>query len=508
MARMEGSMTGKYDAFKAFLKQNKDTINRLVNATFPLMDDATSVRVKRGLDLAMEPCFEAFLSARNVERITDTDAGLLLEVFRLLVISIKKRYYAFPDKHVISVDHDGLFNTVLPAAIRHGLVDTNIDLAVALFNAGENLGEPSARFYQVVLRMVHAFPNDAPARNDLIHVLAWLAGDMMRKDKAIHILRSNATVKKALVSLVAGKSANGSLQRGGLEGMSMVDSLIDTIAIDTWLDPLSVEWESFGAGGFQDVSIPASTGVARIGTAGGYEGFDGPFDTPPRIAGMITEGMLVAYTGSGKVFHVAYGATGTQARVIGLHPGARLLYSSGCGLIAIEKASRALNLKTGKVIHSLDKANHYKHVSLAGDTLFFTVAGEKHVGWVGANGTGKEAPGGIEWSKDIDLLAGIDSGRALITCGDTIHEVRLPGKATLIGKHRDIEWMASSNDHALCTCSTGIACLIDLEKRAIKDLGGTIDAEGITSVALNRREIAITRAFTHAIQFYGTPARP
>jgi hypothetical protein len=158
------------------------------------------------------------------------------------------------------------------AALRPFLLAAPASLPGALSNAVENLGdigEPWVRALPDVAATLGesgGAPLDAAALLDAGAVLAWRLGEARLREKALARARTLpiATVRAAL----------------GLGDID-VGAVLERLSADAWNDPLA----------------PGDTAWRRAGVVGGFSGFGGPFDAPPRVL----DG------GAPHVFHVASG---------------------------------------------------------------------------------------------------------------------------------------------------------------------------------------------------------
>jgi len=140
------------------------------------------------------------------------------------------------------------------AALRPALLAAPASLPGALSNAVENLGTLGKAWALSLPAVAATLPADAPpgALLDAGAVLAWRLGEARLRERALERARTLpvATVRAALDL-----------------GPADVSVALDRLAVDAWNDPLAAP----------------DTAWRRVGVLGGFSGFGGPFDAPPRV---------------------------------------------------------------------------------------------------------------------------------------------------------------------------------------------------------------------------------
>lgn len=145
------------------------------------------------------------------------------------------------------------------AALRPFLLGAPASLPGALSNAVENLGavgEPWARALPAVAAtLAEADVHTLPGGHVLLDagaVLAWRLGEARLRERALERARTLPVA-----------TARAALGLGDID----VPAVLDRLSADAWNDPLA----------------PGEPTWRRVGVVGGFSGFGGPFDAPPRV---------------------------------------------------------------------------------------------------------------------------------------------------------------------------------------------------------------------------------
>jgi hypothetical protein len=201
------------DRFRKFVMDHRASINGIIAQQWQLVDEHVNSQIRVGFERCVEPCFLAFSrheDPKGEARARHEEA--ILAIIMLLLTAIKKRYYAFPDKHIVAVDQEVLFDCIAPRAIEAGLFDESIEPLVLLFNAGEHLRELSSTFYNTMFLLVDIIARHRADLQPIIHVVAWLAGDAKRRAHALATIANVQFPKEVLpVALFNGKILAGAV---------------------------------------------------------------------------------------------------------------------------------------------------------------------------------------------------------------------------------------------------------------------------------------------------------
>ena len=140
------------------------------------------------------------------------------------------------------------------AALRPALLAAPGSLPGALSNAVENLGPIGEAWARALPAVASTLPEGASTDTllDAGAVLAWRLGEARLRERALdraHTLPV-ATVRAALDL-----------------GAEDVTAVLARLSADAWNDPVA----------------PADVAWRRVGVVGGFSGFGGPFDAPPRV---------------------------------------------------------------------------------------------------------------------------------------------------------------------------------------------------------------------------------
>nr|MDO8111615.1 hypothetical protein [Candidatus Sigynarchaeota archaeon] len=359
--------------FRQFVMEHRKLINDFIDKYFPLQDEAFDSKLRRGFERCVKPVYETM--ARQEEtpgQLSTTQKENLILLVKLLVLAIKKRYYAFPDKGIVAVSQDLLFDRIASRAAAIGLLGTSFEVFWLLFNAGENLRELSTPFYAIMDDIIDVVQKTRANIQDTIHVSAWFAGDVKRREHAISVLRSGSFPAAVLVKLMFHEVPVDVLDCPPELIQEIRDLLLQFLINDHWFCPASlssIEEYAKLANLLKEKkrNIPAqlkkalilrdenkhvagSTSMGFLGKAGSYEGFGGYFDSPPVIAGYSPTGRLMVQTRSGKIFHVDYGGVGARIQFMGDFPCRRLLYTTGGHLVAFTSNNEIVSLSDSRVL--------------------------------------------------------------------------------------------------------------------------------------------------------------
>jgi hypothetical protein len=521
------------DRFRKFVMDHRASINDMIAQHWQLVDEHVNSQLRVGFDRCVEPCFLAFSCHGD----PNGEAGArhekaILPMIGLLLTAIKKRYYAFPDKHIVAVDQEILFDRIAPRAIEAGLFDESIEPIVLLFNAGEHLRELSATFYNMILLLVDIIAKHHTGLQPIIHVAAWLAGDAKRRAHALATIAAGQLPKEVLpVALF-----NGKIPAGAVLGRPIAAPLHDILALsltsDPWLSPAFISEDPEFAK-LVDAALAGKPGIPReveqslasraaakvlqmpgpikfLGKAGRYEGFGGTLDSPPSVVGTTGEASLIARTASGRLFHVDYVGTGARIHVIGTTTCKEMVHVREFGLIALDQDGGIVALQDGRFLGTVPRPAG-RVIAAGGPHAAFFLDQDAGIMYEVADGGGAISQLNLNLKNPIFSMAAIDDGRLAIVSGDQGRQEWTLDEATTSGK--TIKIADLSGKSMVAACKSVIACLQPDGTILVRDTaGGTtasvptfIDPATVTSFYITPREIITTHAFTYGIHFHGPP---
>lgn len=514
--------------------ERNDAINAMIFQHWLVVDEHVGKQLQIGFHRCLEPCFRALVTREATNRITrEWSEKAFLAITKLLLVAIKKRYYAFPDKHVIAVDQEKLFDLLLPRAIDTGLIDTSIEPVVLLFNAGENLREVSTPFYMAMVPLLDAMARHPGDLRDAIHVIAWLAGDAKRRQHAIGILSGHKLPPEVLLVTLF----KGSIPKESLLDQSITkpisDALASALAGDPWLSPGIVSTDP-GFGKLVDVARSGKKAIPRdveqalaaraasksmhkpssikfLGKTGRYEGFGGMLDSPPIVIGSNSEASVIARSLGGRLFQFYYGGTGIMMHAIGEGNFAELTCTRDRGLVGRLENGIIMALQDGKVIGNIPRPARKLLVTGGRESAFFIdqAANMLHVANLSA---GKLVTHDIRGNGTITSVSAIADGRLAAISIDNKQKTCTLCEIDAFGEVKRIDGLPEGS--LVAACQQAIACLqpdgtlrvLDLESGSWASVPTTIDPATTTSFFVTKRELVTTHVFTYAIHFHGPPA--
>ncbi|MEX2718817.1 MAG: hypothetical protein Q6353_000670 [Candidatus Sigynarchaeum springense] len=510
------------DRFRKFVMDHRASINDMVAEHWQLIDEHVSQQLRLGFERCAEPCFMSCPRPENEETV--------LAIIKLMLLAIKKRYYAFPDKHVVAVDQEIFFEKIAPRLVGSGLLGNSLEPFVLLFNAGENLRELSRAFYEIMFQLVDIVACHLANLQSIIHVAAWLAGDAKRRAHALKILVEGRLPPEVL-SLAAFK---GKLALSAITARPVASQLHDIItsslASDPWLspaiiseDPTFLKLASIAIDGKSAVpgdvarslatraaskAVKNARSVKFLGKAGSYEGFGGMFDSPPVVVGIPSEASLIARTASGRLFHVDYGGMGARIHVLGTTTCKTLAHARDIGLIGLDQDDSIVTLQDGHVVGSITREFGNVLAAAGRRTAFFLDQGTG-IAYKARN----DAVSKIEIKDGIRIIsiAVIDDDRLAIVTSDknqrewNLEEVSTTGPAINLASLHGKSLVAACDGVLACLQSDGTILVLDSSGKTTTSVPSFIDPATVTSFHVTAREIITTHAFTHAIHFHGPP---
>ncbi|MBN2150522.1 MAG: hypothetical protein JW839_03645 [Candidatus Lokiarchaeota archaeon] len=520
------------ERFHQFVMDHRDAINGMVTRLWPLVDEHLHGRLRRGFERCLQPCFAALSSRAGAGgRLRPDGERVMLAVTELLLLAIKKRYYAFPDKDVVAVDQEHLFDHVLPRAIEAGLLDDSARTLALLFNAGENLRELSARFYDTIGPLVGILAKHPDALEPSIHVSAWLAGDARRRSHAAGLLAAGQVPPELLpVAAFKGKVLATALS-GRPIAADLHDVLARSLAGDPWLSPAVISEDpgfraladavASGAGsvphGAREVlerraaakDLRAASAIKFLGKAGRYEGFGGAVDSPPRAIATTGEASLVAWTMGGRLLHVEYGGTGSRVHALGTAPCTAIARAERAGLLALDGRGGITSLQSGRLAGKCHRPKGQVLAAGAVERVFFHDQSSKAICYVNP-GDEPEVAGTIKIKRPLSAMAAIDDDRLAAVASDgrggwSLDELAFDGSTRQLSPLPGPSLVAAHEGLVACIEPDGTLLAIDTTSGRAGRLATFIDPATTTSFLVTRREVITTHTFTHAIHFHGPP---
>ncbi|HME50830.1 MAG TPA: hypothetical protein VKM55_01305 [Candidatus Lokiarchaeia archaeon] len=531
-------MLDSNEAFQQFVMANKIAINSFIKQQLPQIGENIAARLQGAFNNSVRPCFHAFYERSGADsELPELLQRRMLEIIKLVVIAIKKRYYAFPDPDVIAVSQDILFDRVLPCAAKNGMLDASIDPAILMFNAGEHLREIAPLFYEIMEKIADIIVNESVDIHAAIQIAAWLAGDVQRRDVAIQLLEAGTIPPELLVTAYFQPSISRAVNLSSSLAKDMHELFLQIAAHDRWIPPaanfLDMDYASLASLLWEDGldAVPEhikETLLARdeqknllraseyivLGKAGKYEGFGGDFDTPPVIVGMPWPGSIIVATNSGKIFRIDYGGPGMRIRGVGAVTCKKLACTRDGQLVAIMQNDRVLNIETTLELGSIPAIK-----SIPGDSILATAGyqviyiGKKQDSCIyrGNVNFKQDVPDKIEIGSPVNTMAAIDDERIAVITGPsddktwTLQIIAGDGSAEFKEKFTKPALIAACDTHVACLQHDGFMLIIELakNKNETRLVETRIDPENVTSMCITPREIITTHASTHAVYFHG-----
>ncbi len=519
------------DRFRKFVMDHRASINDMVAQHWQLVDEHVNEQLRHGFDRCAEPCFLALPRPDDLKgKAKEKPEDAILAIIKLMLVAIKKRYYAFPDKHIVAVDQEILFEKIAPRLIGAGLLGESLEPLVLLFNAGENLRELSPAFYSTVTLLVDTIAMRPADLQPIIHVAAWLAGDAKRRCHALGILAAGRLPPEVLPIA----SFMGKLSRSAIQGRKIAaplhDILASSLARDPWLSPALIS-EDPGFAKLADAAIEGKdavpTDVARslasraaaksmkgassakfLGKAGSYEGFGGMFDSPPVVVGTPAEASAIVRTTSGRLFHVDYGGTGARIQMIGTTTGRELIHARESGLIGLDQDGSVVALHDGRLLGTIPRPAG-RVIAAAGRRAAFFL--DQGTGIAYKIGDKKSSRFEIKDGDRVSSMAAIDDDRLAVVTSDkgqhkwTLNEVYTGGNMKAIAPLPGRCLVAACGSILACLQPDGTILVLDTADGTTSRMPTFIDPATATSFLVTAREVITTHAFTHAIHFHGPP---
>jgi len=510
------------DRFRKFVMDHRTSINDMVAQHWQLVDEHVNQQLRHGFERCAEPCFLA------LPRPEDEDA--VLGVIKLMLLAIKKRYYAFPEKHVVAVDQEILFEKIAPQLAGAGVLGKSLEPLVFLFNAGENLRELSPAFYDIIHSLIDAIEAHPADLQAIIHVAAWLAGDAKRRAYALGILAGGRLPAEVLPMATFKGKLPHSLITGRPIASQLHDILTSSIASDPWLSPAIISEDpgfsklaSAALDGKSAVpgdvaqalatrtaskSMKSTNSVIFLGKAGTYEGFGGMFDSPPVVVATPAEASAIACTTSGRLFHVDYGGLGARIQVLGTTTCKALAHSGNTGLIGLDQDGSIVTMQDGRVLGSIPGYARRVIVTGGKQAAFFLDQDTGIVHMVKGKAISRFK---ITDGDRVASMAAMDGDRlAVVTNDKTQHEWML-GDVSASGNIKQIASLGGKS--LVAACGSFLACLqpdgtilvVDTASGTISRVPSYMDPATVTSFHVTAREVITTHVFTHAIHFHGPP---
>ncbi len=521
------------DRFRKFVMDHRASINDMIGQHWQLIDEHLNNQLRIGFERCVEPCFLALSRSEGSKGEAGAKhSGAILAIIRLLLAAIKKRYYAFPDKYIVAVDQEILFDRIATRAIEAGLFDESIEPLVLLFNAGEHLREISAAFYNTILLLIDIIAKHRDDLQAIIHVAAWLAGDVKRRAHALATLAADRFPKEVLpVALF-----NGKIPAGAVLGRPIAAQLhgILTLALasDPWLSPGFISEDPEFAK-LADAALAGKPGILHeveqslasraaaktlkmpgpvkfLGKVGRYEGFGGTLDSPPTVVGTTGGAGLIARTASGRLFHVDYGGTGTSIHVIGTATCKGLVHARDLGLIAFNQDGSIVALQDDRHLGTVPRPGGGIIAASGPHAVFFLDQDAKIVYRV-ANDGGTISRLELKHGDRVSSMAAIGDDRLATVSSDkeqhrwTLDEVTTSGATKVIALLSGKSLVAACESVITCLQPDGTILIKDATGGKTTSVPSFIDPATTTSFHVTPREIITTHAFTYAIHFHGPP---
>ncbi|MFX0100596.1 MAG: hypothetical protein ACFFCS_13560 [Candidatus Hodarchaeota archaeon] len=523
------------EKFKQFIVDNGKRINKIVNRVFLRVDNVLNKRLKNGFLNCLKPSFLQ-LSQSSGGVLDEKRESVFFIILQLLITAIKKRYYAFPDRNVISVVQDHFFDTIIPRLIELGLVDKNLELIATLFNAGEYLGKHSEPFYMTFDKFMELMINENIPARDLVQVIAYFVGDVKRREYALDLFEKGKVSPHILLKLLFDEDYQ--VKQGLVSKVTkeIHDLLLFALKNDIWrtsrdfLDDedcsillsslkenktIPADFSSKFKVKYGPKSLLNTSTIATIGSFGRYAGFSGKFDTPVTVSGSPKPGTLILYTDNGKIYHVDYGANHTQVRTLSHLDCKSVEYSRDIGLIVEISDKSVYALRRAEKISTLPKGYKPTLSTVGGNSIFtYTKKGDnKYVYRVKVLEDRVTRPKRDTVSFDIKSMLGIDE-KTLIILRETrinkkkgyeVAKFEFPGKATPIATFNKRVELASNGEILAMLEQDGKLHVKDLQSDHFNIIETKMKYDGLKSFYVTKREIFITYNYTHKIYILGPP---
>lgn len=501
---------------RALVEAHAATLNGIVARSMPDPGETGIARLERGFSTAFAASLDALIrrAGKHEPGVTPLAIdGLAMAIARLLVAAIARRYYAFPDRHVMAVRMDVLFDNVLPKAIDAGCLDGGTGFLEYLFNAGEHLGAASDDFYRAIDAIATSMTLASIPVDVLVHACAWVAGDERYRARALDLVATGAFPPGAFLA-VAGLAVDPARAR------ATVDAIAPLLAGDRWVsvtalrglpavtsavnDPASLA-RNVGAC-LAATGLDAAPWIDTVLEAGAFEGLGGSFDTPPVVAGMH-DGQLLVVTATGQVFHGSVtGGPGLRLRRAGTIPSMNVLFLPPGRIIGVDASRKVTDLGTMTAITRLPGSGPAGPLAAAAGRIATVDAGAGAI-VTGHLDTGTVTSVPVDGAGAVTALAMLDDGTVAVATGGTRSEVAVHGPA---GSR---ELLSVPGRVALAASGRLLACLDESNTLHVIDpLAGTNRTlrvppgpGTVTSFHATAREVVMTRSRTFTIHVAGWP---
>lgn len=516
--------------FREFMRSKREHYNPIIKKIFPVQDEILLPRLRDGFLNSMEPSFDA-MKARKGPDLDNNQEQRLDALIRLLLMAIKKRYYRFPERNIVSVNQDRLFDSILPNLMGSGMLDNSLDPFIHLFNAGENLGHLSTPFYEYIDLVLPLIIESPTTEKEFIQICAWAAGDIKRRDHALGLLEKLEKAGEFMWLIQGGQLSDlGNIPKDIMKKFKSV--MVTILRSDIWRsvqepsEPGHVEelqqlarekkWDeaiemlTIMETRAQSRNLPQATSIVTLDGMGRYSGFYGQFDAPPKVVGLLGDHALVASTPTGKVFHVSFGGGSIQVRALGSLACKNVILMQEAGMGIVNPQNEIVMLRDGHVIGELPKSYDTFVADSDGIFVYATQPGKKRVYYHDIHG---DTSGYITAPGPVININSIDEATILVTMArngtQQGQEVALfkdfSLERTILTESR--EFKIAANDGIIVTLAKdGILKTWDISTAPpSKGIPTTINLDGMTSFHATRRNLIITYNFTHRIYFLGEP---
>ncbi|MHA1683633.1 MAG: hypothetical protein ACTSUE_22025 [Promethearchaeota archaeon] len=526
-------MSNKVESYKEFILRNREEINNIVSLLFIQQDNAVISKIKSAFDSSIKPCYQAYIK-RSTGNLSQKHQEFLIQILKNLITSIKKRYYGFPDRTVVAVSQERLFDEIVPKLISVGLLDNTLYPFIILYNAGENLNQISAAFYTLFEQLIEYLDGSSSNIEDLIQICAWASGDNKRRKISLQILDKQEQKANIFLRLQFGHDLKDhkSIPKEFLKECKKY--ITDFLAADHWIHPRFAFPASYAKkilvnlnnGEYDDattklkrlmnekssIELIKAKNIVTLNSAGKYLGFSGNFESPPKVAGIVETGNLIAYTSSGKLFHVNFSASGNQIRTLGRVSAKDITYSNEYGIVIVSGSNDIIKVKDAVKIGSLPGS--YQHVigRICGKFIYYYSLAKKRIYRLDL--TGDQDPkvntAYIQLKQTIlDLVAFKENLLIAILNSKTTNsyeliELKFGTSEKIIKKLKNKVKLAVLDDKILIIAEDGRVTVLNEKYEEENQFPARIKLDGLTSLFVTSREAIVTYDFTHRIYFLGT----
>lgn len=524
------------DQYRQFMLENRENINELVNKRIRKQDETLFPRLKSGLLNCVKKCYFESISKSDNKKLTENQRKTIFNVIKLLVLSIKKRYYAFPDRSIIGVVQDHFFDKIIPRAIQLNLISESYKFLSLLFNVGENLGVLSQNFYEIIdlfLPLIASEPLDLAS---LIQVIVWAIGDLDRRQHALRILNAPKISPSILIILQFKSDTPSNAQYSSQKAKLIHDLLLSSLKNDYWRLPgFAIDKEDASIF-LQDLQAPKSLiaestwndlnkkyakktiesldKLTTIGSLGSYRGFKGHFETPPIILGMVDDGVLIVYTENGGVYYVTYCRNKTSVRSLGTFKAKSLCYSREMGLIGLNQKNEVYALSKGTMKISRIPRTTQSVLSTIFGRSFFILEPNSKLFYRISLINGKASVKRTRLKVLISSIAAISENNVLLVSKRRIkskteyhvNEFNFTTKKmkSLVSFNKSI-WVATNENYIVFLEKDGKLHVMNRKTGITLDHKSKIQTAGLRSLVITDREIITSYDYTHRIYFHGPP---